>query len=195
MNKIVCVTGMPGAGKSVLSDYFVDKGYKFVRFGQITLDEIKRKGLKPNEKNERKIRETFRKKHGMAAHAILNYSKFYKLLKRNHVIADGLYSWAEYKYLKKRFGDQMIVVAVYAPPKMRHIRISLRKMPKEDTDLRNRPFTTKEAEKRDYAEIEKLDKGGSIAMADYTVVNIKDKKYFRKQIRNLYKEIYNKRSS
>ena len=181
--------GMPGSGKSVFSDYFVSRGYQFVRFCQITLDIVKKKGLSPNEKNERKIREDVRKKYGMAAFAILNYPKFCKLLKNGHVIADGLYSWAEYKYLKKRLGNQMIVVAIYAPPKMRHVRISLRKMPKEDTDLRNRPFTIEEAEKRDYAEIEKLDKGGSIAMADYTLVNTKSKKYFIKQIAALYKEI------
>ena len=131
----------------------------------------------------------------MAAHAILNYPKFCKLLKKSHVIADGLYSWAEYKYLKNKFEDQMIVVAVYAPPKMRHIRLSLRKMTKDDTDLRNRPFTIEEAEKSDYAEIEKLDKGGSIAMSDHTLINTKSKKYFIRQIATLYKEIHNKRSS
>ena len=72
MNKIVCVTGMPGAGKNVFSDYFADKNYQFVRFGQITLDIVKKKKIKPNEKNERKIREDVRKKYGMAAFAILN---------------------------------------------------------------------------------------------------------------------------
>ncbi len=195
MNKIVCVTGMPGSGKSILSDYFVGKGYQFVRFGQITLDEVKRRKLKPNEKNESKIREAVRKKHGMAAYAILNYPRFRKLLKKSHVIADGLYSWAEYKYLKKKFREQMLVVAVYAPPKLRHTRISSRIMHKDDTDLRNRSFTVKEAEQRDYAEIEKLDKGGSIAMADYTLVNTKSIDNFLKQVAGLYKDIHNNRSS
>ena len=55
-------------------------------------------------------------------------------------------------------------------------------MPKNDINLKNRPFTMKEAEKRDYAEIEKLDKGGSIAMADYTLVNTKSMDYFLKQM-------------
>jgi len=42
MNKLICIAGMPGVGKSVLSDYFVKKGHKFVRFGQITLDIVKK---------------------------------------------------------------------------------------------------------------------------------------------------------
>jgi len=193
MNKLICVAGMPGAGKSVLSDYFVKKGHKFVRFGQITLDIVKKKGLKLNEKNERKIREGLRKKYGMAAYAILNYPKFNKLLKEGNVVADGLYSWSEYKYLKKKFGKRMIVIAVYAPPKIRHIRLSTRKMPKSDKDLRHRPFSIKEAEKRDYAEIEKLEKGGPIAMANYTLMNTSSLSSFIRQIANLYKEIYNKK--
>lgn len=195
MYKLICVTGMPGSGKSVLSDYFVDRGHKFVRFGQITLDEVKRKRIKPNEKNERKIREEVRKIHGMAAYAILNYPKFRKLLKTNNVIADGLYSWAEYKYLKEKFGEQMTVIAVYASPKLRHIRISARVMLKSDTDLRNRPNTVEEAKKRDYAEIENIAKGGPIAMADYTLVNTKSMDSFIKQVAKLYRDIYGKGNS
>lgn len=191
VNRIICVTGMPGSGKSVFSDYFAKKGYQFVRFGQITLDEVKKKGLKPNEKNERKIREEIRKKYGMAAFTILNYPKFLKLLKKGGVIADGLYSWAEYKYLKTKFKEKMLVTAIFAPPKLRHMRISTRKMGKNDIDLRNRPFTIQDARKRDYAEIEKLDIGGTIAMADYTLLNTKSKSYFLKQISKLYKEIHN----
>ena len=190
MNKIVCVVGMAGAGKSVLADYFTDQGWQFVRFGQITLDEVKRRKLTLNEANERKIRENIRKKHGMAAFAVLNYPKFQKLLKKGHVVADGLYSWAEYKYLKEKLGKQMTVVAVYAPPKTRYQRLAKRKLAKKDTDLRHRPFTPSEAEKRDYAELENLEKGGPIAMADYTLTNTKSKKEFIQKAVKLHKKIY-----
>lgn len=192
MKKFVCVSGMSGAGKSVVADYFVKKGYQFVRFGQITLDEVKKRGLKPTEKNERKIREAVRKKHGMAAFAKLNYPKFRRLLKKGNVVVDGLYSWAEYKYLKDKFDKNMFLIAVYAPPNLRYERISKRTMPKNDTDLRHRPFTKKEAKARDYAEIENLDKGGPIAMADYTILNTKDLKFFKRQIRKIYEEIEKK---
>lgn len=191
MKKIVCVTGMPGSGKSVVSDYFTQKGYQFVRFGQITLDEVIKRGIKPSERVEKKIREDIRKKHGMAAYAILNYPKFKKLIKKGNVIADGLYSWSEYKYLKNKFGNKMFVVAVFAPPNIRHKRLSKRKMPKSDKNLRHRPFTIKEVKKRDYSEIENLEKGGTIAMADYTIVNTKSLSYFERQISGVYSEIEN----
>jgi dephospho-CoA kinase len=193
MNKIVCVAGMPGAGKSVISDYFVNKGYQFVRFGQITLDIIKENKLPLNETTERKIREDLRKKHGMAAFAVLNYPKFKKLLKSGNVIADGLYSWSEYKYLKEKFKKQFTLIAVYAPPKLRYVRISKRVMPKSDINLRFRTFSKKEAKSRDYSQIENLEQGGPIAMADFTIVNTKSKAYLLKQVKKIHEEIENKK--
>lgn len=81
---------MPGAGKSVVSDFFVKRGYQFLRFGQITLDTVKERKLPLNEASEKSVRESLRKKYGMAAYAILNYPKFKLLLKNGNVIADGL---------------------------------------------------------------------------------------------------------
>ncbi len=189
MNKLVCITGLTGSGKSVASDYFVKKGFQFLRFGQITLDEVKRRGLEPTESVERPIREELRKKYGMAAFAILNLPKLKSLLKSGNTLGDGLYSFEEYKVLKEKFGKSFVTIAVYSPPQLRYERLAKRKLVKTDKDLRNRPATKKDAESRDYAEIEKLNKGGTIAMADYTIVNTKDVKYFNKQLNEIFKEI------
>lgn len=189
MNKLVCITGLPGSGKSIASDFFVDKGYHFLRFGQITLDEVKKRGLEPTEENERPIREDIRKKYGMGAYAILNLPKFKKLLKMGNVLGDGLYSFEEYKILQKEFGKKFITIAVYAPPKLRYKRLTERKLKKVDTALRNRPMTRKDAKSRDYAELENLNKGATIAMADYTITNIGNKKDFLIQIAKLFNSI------
>jgi len=85
----------------------------------------------------------------------------------------------------------MIVIAVYAPPQLRYERISKRISNKFDKKLRNRPFTIKEAKARDYAEIENLEKGGPIAMADYTILNPEDLKFLMKQVKVIYEEIEN----
>lgn len=189
MNKIVCVSGMCGAGKSIVSDFFVKNGWQFVRFGQLTLDEVKKRGLELNEVNERAIREEFRAKHGMAAYAILNLPKFDELIQNGNVIADGLYSWEEYKVLKEHFGEAMVIIAVWAPPELRYERISTRVSGVEDKALRNRSFTKEEAKSRDYAEIEKLNKGGPIAMADFTILNNKDINFLNQQIEEIYDQI------
>ncbi len=189
MNKIICIAGMCGAGKSVVTDFFVKNGFQYIRFGQITLDEVKKRGLEVNEINERAVREGLRAEHGMAAFAILNLPKIDELIKNGDVIADGLYSWEEYKVLKEHFGEAMKVVVVWAPPELRYERISTRVSGADDKDLRNRSFTKEEAKTRDYAEIENSHKGGPIAMADFTIVNHKDINFLNQQIEEIYDQI------
>lgn len=169
-NKIVCVVGMPGAGKSLVSDELVRQDFAYLRFGQITLDKIKELGLEPIEANERKIREDFRKEYGMGAFATLNIPKIDELLEKSNVVVDGLYSWSEYKILKEKYGEAMYVIAVYTPPKLRYERLKNRSI-ENDPKQRFRSLTEEDAKARDYAEIENLEKGGPIAMADFTIVN------------------------
>jgi len=171
LNKFIALVGMTGSGKSVIADELIRKGYEFFRFGQITLDIVKERGIPPTEENEKPIREEVRKKHGMGAYAILNIPKIDALLQKGNVVGDGLYSWSEYKILKDKYGTQLTVIAIYAPPKLRYKRLTERMLKKSDTDLRNRPVTKEQAIKRDFAEIENIEKGGPIAMADYTIIN------------------------
>jgi len=172
MSKLVCIVGMTGAGKSVIADYLVAQGYGFLRFGQITLDIVKECGLEPTEVNEKSIREGVRKQYGMGAYATLNIPKFDELLKKGNVVGDGLYSWSEYKILREKYGVNLVVIAVYSPSKLRYARLVKRSLLANDAALRNRPATPESARARDYAEIENIEKGGPIAMADYTLVNI-----------------------
>lgn len=169
-NKLICVVGMPGSGKSIISDELAKKGFAYLRFGQITLDKIKEDGLEVNEANEKKTREGFRKEHGMAAFAVLNIPKIDELIKDFNVAVDGLYSWSEYKMLKEKYGENMFVLAVFAPPKLRYERLENRSAENDD-QKRFRSFTKVESKSRDYAEIENMEKGGPIAMADFTIVN------------------------
>lgn len=186
-NKLICIVGMTGSGKSVVSDYLVEKGFKFLRFGQITLDYIKDNNLELCEKVEKEVREGFRKEHGMSAYAILNIPKFDELLKEGNVVGDGLYSWSEYKVLKEKYGDNFYVLAVYAPPEVRYARLENRK--EIDEKMRNRPTTRRESKSRDYAEIENIEKGGPIAMADFTVINTSTIESVREQVDKFLKKI------
>jgi len=160
--QIVSIVGMSGSGKSVVTAIFQDNGFTPVRFGDITDEAVQNRGLELNELNEREVREELRREHGMAAYAILSISRIDTALKSSDVVIDGLYSWEEYTHLKKRYGDSFIVVAVYSSPQTRYARLANRKV---------RPLTADEAASRDYAEIENLDKGGPIAIADFTIIN------------------------
>jgi len=160
--KVAALVGMPGSGKSEVARVFQKHGYASVRFGDITDEEVKRLGLKLDEGNERLVREGLRREHGMAAYAILNLPRIEGAMQKSNVVIDGLYSWEEYKYLKERLGSRLHIVAVWSPPGARYARLSTRTV---------RPLGAAQARERDYAEIENVNKGGPIAMADYTISN------------------------
>jgi len=153
---------MAGAGKSEVAHLFARKGFVRIRFGDVTDDEVSKRGLVLNEANERSVRELLRKEHGMAAYAELNLPRIETALKTSGVVIDGLYSWEEYIHLKDHFGEDMCLVAVWASPATRYARLGRR---------RERPLTPEEAAGRDRAEIENLNKGGPIAVADFLVIN------------------------
>lgn len=160
--KIVAIVGMAGAGKSEVAKVFEEHGFRRVRFGDITDEELKKRGLEPKEENERNIREELRRKYGMAAYAKLSLPRIDSLLKSSNVVIDGLYSWEEYLLLKERYQGKLNVLAVWASPAARYSRLARRA---------KRPLTPEEAASRDRAEIENTNKGGPIAMADFTVLN------------------------
>ena len=64
--------------------------------------------------------------------------------------------------LREALGDRLTVVAIIAERKKRYARIAQRTV---------RPLTPEQAESRDVAEIEKMEKGGPIAMADLFLFN------------------------
>ncbi len=174
--KVVAIVGMAGAGKSEVARLFETNGFIKIRFGDVTDEEVKKRGLKLNEANERRIRELLREEHGMSAYAVLNLSKIDLALKRSAVVIDGLYSWEEYTFLRGYYGSGFCVIAVWASPKTRYARLAARA---------NRPLTGEEAASRDKAEMEKLSKSGPIAMADFTILNESSLESLREKIKNV----------
>ena len=174
--KVVSVVGMPGSGKSEVARVFEANGYTKIRFGDLTDEEMKRKGLKPSEANERRVRESLRQEHGMAAYAQLSLIKIDEVSKHSDVVIDGLYSWEEYIFLKTYCGDKILIVAVWASPRIRYSRLVGRSV---------RRLTEEEAASRDRAEIENVNKGGPIAMAEITIMNEASVEELRKETRRI----------
>jgi dephospho-CoA kinase len=174
--KVVSIVGMVGSGKSEVARLLKEKGFAIVRFGDITDEAVREQRLPLTEENERPIREGIRKEQGMAAYAKLSVPRIDDALKTANVVVDGLYSWEEYIYLKEYYGDRLTVVAVWASPNTRYERLVSRKM---------RPLTPPEAAGRDRAEIENLNKGGPIAMADFTIINDSSISNMKKQVERI----------
>ena len=180
VRKVVAVVGMPGAGKSEVARVFEECGFSRVRFGDITDGELKKRRLELTEANERYVRELLREEYGMAAYARLNLNRIGSALKQSDVVIDGLYSWEEYLFLKDYYGGNFRLVAVYSSPETRYTRLSQR---------RNRRLTVEEAASRDRAEIENVNKGGPIAMADFTVINESSLENLRNEVNKVISKL------
>ncbi len=183
MDKIVlCCVGMTGSGKSTLVEYFASKGYPVVHFGDVVIKEAERRNSGvSDEATEKTIREEFRKKDGNEAIAKRNIPLIESHLKKsNIIIADGLYSWEEYKLLKDHYGDALKLVAVVTNKSLRYKRLSSRVI---------RPRTKEVSETRDIAEIENIAKAGPIAFADYYIINNYTEKSLLQQAETLLKDL------
>lgn len=171
---------MAGGGKSEVARVFERHGFISIRFGDVTDEEVKKRGLELNEKNERYIRELLRQDYGMSAYARLNLPRIDLALKQSDVVIDGLYSWEEYTFLKNYYGEKFYVVAVWASPGTRYARLSRRS---------NRRLTPEEAVSRDWAEIENTNKGGPIAIADFTIINESSVEKLKKEVERIISEL------
>jgi dephospho-CoA kinase len=183
--KVVSIVGMAGAGKSEVARVFEQKGFTRIRFGDVTDEEIRKRGLELTEKNERYIRELLRQEYGMAAYAKLNLPKIDAALKSGDVVIDGLYSWEEYIFLKNHYRGNFCVVAVWAPSRTRYARLTRRV---------NRRLTPEEAASRDKAELENTNKGGPIAMADFTIINESSLKNLQKETERVIARLRNEKA-
>jgi len=163
-DKIVAFVGLTGSGKSVAVDYLCEKGYPRVYFGGIVLDEVKKRGLELTQENEQPIREELRRVEGKDFAVKRIISEVHDLIGagQHRIVADGLYSWTEYKAMKHEFPGELTVVAVVTSKHLRKMRMADRPL---------RPLNSEQVDQRDWAEIENIEKGGPIAIADYFISN------------------------
>ena len=164
--KILAIVGMSGSGKSVAVDYLTDKGYPKVYFGGMIYKEMEKRGIIRTEdgESEKKFREEIREKEGKdwVVNQVIKETKDLIQAGQKRIILDGVYSWTEYKILKHEFPTCLTFIAIVVDKKLRYDRVGKRP---------GRAFDGKAIRERDRSEIENLEKGGTIAAADYYILN------------------------
>ena len=64
---VVCLTGMPGAGKSTIVTKLKEQGYQAFSLGDGVREEAKRRNLEPTGENLGKLMLELREKNGQGA--------------------------------------------------------------------------------------------------------------------------------
>ncbi len=181
--KILAFVGLTGSGKSTAVNYMTEKGFPKVHFGNIMLDEMRKAGVEIGEENEKTFRLKLREEQGpdVIAKKIIEQIQHLDDAGQHRIIADGIYTWDEYKAMRHAFPGQLIVVAAVTARHLRYHRLTQR--------LDDRPQTAAISAERDYNEIETMQKGGPIAMADFYVMNDGDIEKFYASIDDVCDEM------
>jgi len=164
---IICLTGMPGAGKSTVASSLKEKGFRVITMGDVIREEAMRLKLDLNDTNLGKLMVQLREEFGPGAVAELVVKKIDSTLmsKRNGdnavLIVDGIRSIAEVTVLN-RVG-QVRLLAIHASSQVRFVHLKDRG--RTDAPLAQSDFMVRERRE--------LDVGISevIALADEVISN------------------------
>ena len=162
--KIIALVGLAGSGKSSAVEYLTEKGFPKIYFGGVIYKAMDEAGIEKTWDNQQKFREEIRRREGKDFVIKRVIKNIHDLINagQNKIVLDGLYTWSEYKFLKHDFPGQVVVIAIVTPKHLRYQRMIKRA---------ERPMQPHEVDQRDWSEIENLEKGGPIAIADYFIIN------------------------
>ena len=157
---IVCLTGMPGAGKSTIATGLQKKGFVCINMGDAVRSEAKKRNLEPTGENLGKLMLELREKNGLGAVAKLIKDQITNT-DSDVVVIDGVRSNAEIEVLKNITTVKLL--AVHASTDTRYTFLSTR----QRTDD---PNNRQSFDERDNREIS-VGISASIALADETLSN------------------------
>ena len=123
---IVCLTGMPGAGKSSVACFLKEKGFMVVTMGDVIREEAKRQGLEPTDVNLGKMMLKLRQDLGPGAVGQIVLQKLARDGNNNNssnvVVVDGIRSVAEVEVLKKVGHVRLLAVHASQDTRFKHLR-------------------------------------------------------------------------
>ena len=157
---IVCLTGMPGSGKSTVVSALKAKGIEALNLGDGVRAEAKRRNLEPSGDNLGKLMLELREKNGPGAIAEL-LTEPIKNSQSEVIIIDGVRSTAEIEVLKNVGSVKLLSIEASADTRYKFLSARGRS---------DDPKTREKFEERDNREIG-VGLGGTIAIADETIGN------------------------
>ncbi|MFH1773467.1 MAG: AAA family ATPase [Methanobacteriota archaeon] len=177
--KIICITGMPGAGKNEVARFFEERGISIVRMGDVVREEAERRGCRITPENLGKISAGLREEFGEEEIARRCFEQIEKI-KCDILVIEGIRSLEEVAFFRQKFGN-IYTLAVHSSQKTRFSRLKKRGRG-DDTKL------WKEFEERDSRELG-YGLGGAIALADFMLVNEGALEELREKVERVYERV------
>ena len=158
---LVCLTGMPGAGKSTIAEGLKSKGYAIINLGNTVRNEAKKRNLEPSRENLGKLMLELREKNGPGAIAELVKSEI-ESSSANVLLIDGVRSNDEIQVLRKLGTVKLLAIHASTDTRFNF----LQKRGRSDD-----PQTKEHFNERDDRELG-VGVSNSIALSDFAISNI-----------------------
>lgn len=158
---VVCLTGMPGAGKSTVANFLKEKNFHLITMGDVIREKAIERNLPLNDKNLGELMKNLRKQHGNEIVAKLIVQKIKESKSVNFIVVDGIRSYTEFIVLKKIGFVRLL--AIHASSDIRYDHIKLR-------DRSDSPVNHEKFLQRDEREMS-VGISKAIALADESISN------------------------
>ena len=176
--QIMGISGMPGSGKSIVSEIATEKGAIIVSMGDIVREEAKKRG-----EGSKDTASNLRKEYGEYIISELTIKKIKELREdgiENPIVVEGIRSHHEVEMFKENF-DTFRIVSVFANANLRFERLKIRQ--REDDSQDYEGFA-----KRDFQELN-FGLGNVIALSDNILINESDLNSFKEKVNEFFEEI------
>jgi dephospho-CoA kinase len=158
---VIGLTGMPGAGKSLVVKSAQGENYAVVTMGDVIREETTKRGLELNPVNVGKVMLELRATGGENVVAEKCIPKL-EAKQAPTVIIDGIRSYAEVEVFQRHFA-KFTLIAVHAPPRIRFNRLANRGRSDD-------PKSWEVFHDRDIRELG-VGIGKAIALSEYIIIN------------------------
>ena len=176
--QVMGISGLPGSGKSLVSEIASKKGAIIVSMGDIIREEAKKRG-----ETTKQAAQNLRAEHGEYIVSELTIKKIKELENdgiENAIIVEGIRSPCEVDMFKENFNN-FIILSIFANPTLRFERLQKR---------------MREDDSKDYAEFKKRDQmeldfgiGSVISLSDKIIINESDLESYTQKINEFLSDI------
>jgi dephospho-CoA kinase len=178
--RVIGVTGMQGAGKSILCGVAAERGIPVVEMGELVLKEMRGKGIAITNESIRNYATELREKHGRD-YVARKAAERIGSAKASAVVVCGVRGYAEVQRFRQEYGSGFALVAFFAPQKTRFERVLKRGREGDPKDWQEFAWR----EEKELA----LGIAEATALADYMIMNTSSRKQAEVEAKRLLDEL------